>query len=192
MHRITSLHFNFLNNFHPNCLHQCLDNAFIVIIGIVYPILSTTLRHYWFNVWFPTFDAYLKTQFWNRGISWFTWQYTEFKFDGFLSHNRLCNLCYVRHYSFMFYTVRRTISNFSALYFQECVFQVMVVSKKVRFCSVASHACRFIAYASKRNFLFNKLKIYRSYLGDFEGGFDVFHLRWSDSTRSQPNHDLWH
>ena len=61
---------NFLHNFHRNWL---LDKALIVSICIVYLILSVTLRHYWFNVWFPILDAYFKIHFWDRGQSWFTW-----------------------------------------------------------------------------------------------------------------------
>ena len=66
MHLLTSFIFNFLHNFHPNYLYQLLDKALIVIICIVYSILSMTLRHYWFNVWFPKLDAYFKMHFWDR------------------------------------------------------------------------------------------------------------------------------
>ena len=102
-------------------------------------------------------------------------------------------MSYVSHNRLTFYALRRTISNFS--YFPDCVSKVMFVSQISRLCSVVSSACRFVAYTSRHRFLLNtyvKRKIYRSYYPDFEGVFDFFHLRWSESTWPKPNHDLWH
>ena len=108
----------------------------------------------------------------------------------FSIHKRLWIFCYVRRNRLTVYASRRTISNFSASNFHDCVFKVMVVSRKAHFCVVASPACRFIADSSQRHFLLNKRKIYRTYYADFEWVFDVFHHKRVDSTWPKPNYDI--
>ena len=110
----------------------------------------------------------------------------------FLIHKRLWNFSYVRHNKLTFYDLRRTISNFPASNFNDCVCKVMVVSKRSHFCIAACPFCRFIAYSSWRHFLLNKRKIYMSYYVDFEWVFGVFHLERDDSTWRKPNHNLGH
>ena len=103
-------------------------------------------------------------------------------------YKRPWNLRYVRHNRLTFY--RRTLWNLSTSNIYHCVSKAMVVCKKANFCIVASPSCHFSAYSSKRHFLLNKRKIYKSYYVDFQQVFSVFHFRRGESTRPKPNHDL--
>ena len=65
----------------------------------------------------------------------------------FLIDKRLLNLSYVRYNRLTFYALRGTKSHISACNVHDCVSKVVIVSKKVHFCIVASPSCRFIAYS---------------------------------------------
>ena len=91
------------------------------------------LRYYWFNVWFPTLDAYFKMQFWDRSMLFYLirplievwWHFL------FLNVFEIWATYVIIGWCFTFSVVRYQITRRLILY--DCVCKVMVVSKKTNF-----------------------------------------------------------
>ena len=145
-----------------------------------------TLRHYWV----PTLDAYLKCSFEIPDKVGLLDKTLNTSLMAFFIHKFLSNLSYVRHTRLTFYARRRTILNFSACDFQECVSKVMAVSKKTHLALLpitlaVSSLIRHKVISSWINGRFTGL--ITSLLNEV---FGVFNLRRGDSTWPKPNHDL--
>ena len=111
----------------------------IVIICIVFSILSitSTLRHYWFNVWFPTLDAYLNAVLRSQSETKFVylirpWTQVWRQF-WFINVFEIWAMYVITGLRFTLSVVQYQIYRWLTLYFHDCVSKAMVVGKKSHF-----------------------------------------------------------
>ena len=110
----------------------------IVIIRIVFSILSMTLRHCLFNVWFPALEVYLKCSFEiaDTKLVYLIRPWTQIWWNFDISIFEIWAIYVTTGWRFTLSVVRYQI--FWASYFPDCVFKVIVVDKKARACMCIS------------------------------------------------------